>query len=330
MRRAIRLVRRHLGVPSRVTALESELAARTLDLVNLGSRFAALRTEVDQMRHSLVPEVPVATAETADSAFMAYSTCSAADIMRPRYAAICHMFNSVPRFHRKQWEWVFVIHHLAEAGLLVPGTRGLGFGVGDEPLPAVFAAAGAHVTATDAPQDSEAAATWRAFGDLQGRLAHLAEMRIAPASVLRERVAYGPCDMNDIDSEFTGYDFHWSSCSLEHLGSAQAGFDFVVEAVTRTLRPGGVGVHTTECQVLRDRPTFDDGVTVVYSQNDIAELITRLRSLGHEAHEFIVSPNQHPLDWHVDVPPYVVDMHLKLRLSDQLSTSAGIVVRRGG
>ena len=52
-------------------------------------------------------------------------------------------------------------------------------------------------------------------------------------------------DMNDIPPDLRGFDFTWSSCALEHLGTLRAGADFVVEQMT-CLRPGGVAVHTTE------------------------------------------------------------------------------------
>jgi len=41
--------------------------------------------------------------------------------------------------HRKMWEWLFICESLAERGMLRPGRRGLGFGVGREPLVALFA-----------------------------------------------------------------------------------------------------------------------------------------------------------------------------------------------
>ncbi len=44
--------------------------------------------------------------------------------------------------HRKMWEWLFIAEALAERGMLAEGRRGLGFGVGQEPLVAAFAATG--------------------------------------------------------------------------------------------------------------------------------------------------------------------------------------------
>ncbi len=67
----------------------------------------------------------------------------------PQYAYWCKRIKEVPRWHRKQWEFVYICQALWEAGMLDAGKRGLGFGVGKEPLVALFAALGCNITATD-------------------------------------------------------------------------------------------------------------------------------------------------------------------------------------
>ena len=59
--------------------------------------------------------------------------------------------------HRKMWEWLFIAEALRERGMLAAGRSGLGFGVGQEPLVALFAAAGCDVVATDQPHESAVA-----------------------------------------------------------------------------------------------------------------------------------------------------------------------------
>jgi hypothetical protein len=51
--------------------------------------------------------------------------------------------------HRKVWEFCYVLQALEQHNLLKPGNRGLGFAVGQEPLPAVFAKHGCQILATD-------------------------------------------------------------------------------------------------------------------------------------------------------------------------------------
>jgi hypothetical protein len=57
-------------------------------------------------------------------------------------------------YNRKLWEWAYIAEAVTQAGLLEPGRRALGFGVGTEPLPAIFASYGLSVLATDQPLET--------------------------------------------------------------------------------------------------------------------------------------------------------------------------------
>src|SRR4051794_41137531 len=50
---------------------------------------------------------------------------------------------------RQLWEYAYIIACLRAAGLLRDGARGIGFGVGREPLASFFAAHGCEIVATD-------------------------------------------------------------------------------------------------------------------------------------------------------------------------------------
>jgi hypothetical protein len=52
-------------------------------------------------------------------------------------------------YHRKVWEYCYLLQALSESGLLELGKRGLGFGCGEEPIPSLLAACGCEVTMTD-------------------------------------------------------------------------------------------------------------------------------------------------------------------------------------
>ena len=56
--------------------------------------------------------------------------CTQDQFQTPEYPAWCRMMRDVPRYHRKQWEFVFVADALQRFGVLGPGKRGLGFAVG--------------------------------------------------------------------------------------------------------------------------------------------------------------------------------------------------------
>lgn len=260
--------------------------------------------------------------------YMSYSTCSASDFLDSRYLQMCELLKHPPTFHRKLWEWVFIVHQLREAGVLKPGMRGLGFGVGRERLPAVFAALGAQVFATDAPPELAEAAGWTRSVEHSGSLEQLRFPDILADELLAQRVSHGHCDMRAIPDDLVGFDFCWSACAFEHLGSLEAGARFVIDSVEKTLRPGGVACHTTEFNLSSDEETVGQGQTVIYRRKDLLRLADELRALGHRVEPFRVAPDAHYLDSHVDVPPYTHNPHLKLRLGSYVTTSAGIVVRK--
>ncbi len=78
--------------------------------------------------------------------------------------------------------------------------------------------------------------------------------------------------MNDIPGDLEGFDFNWSSCSFEHLGSIEKGINFLMNQL-KTLKPGGWAVHTTEFNVSSDDKTIESGDTVVYRKKDIEKAV---------------------------------------------------------
>ncbi len=132
--------------------------------------------------------------------------------------------------------------------------------------------------------------------------------------------------MNALPADLRDFDFTWSSCAFEHLGTLGAGADFVV-AQMDCLKPGGVAVHTTEFLVSSDEDTVEAGGTVFYRRRDVEDLVARLRRLGHDI-DVDFTEGTTPDDLHVDVPPYS-DVHLRTELSGYVTTSLALVVTKG-
>jgi hypothetical protein len=320
--------------------LEAKVAARTAPLVSraenaeariatLQAQVEALAAEVKGIRYSTFSPDPSYEQIDPSTPFLEYSNCQATDFYHPRFIQLFKLIDQRPRLHRKHWEWIFVLHKLLESGVVQPGAKGLVFGVGREPLPAVFASLGADITATDAPLDLATTSSWTTTDQHSAALEGLMWPAIVSEDKMRAHVRHAYCDMNAIRPEFFGYDFNWSCCCFEHLGSLRAGMDFVVNAVENTLKVGGVAVHTTEFNFSSNNATVETGETVLYRRRDMEELVQRLRDRGHQVEDFRIGPLAHALDFHVDVPPYTGDVHLKLRLAGYACTSVGIVVRRG-
>lgn len=142
---------------------------------------------------------------------------------------------------RKIWEWDLIIDTLHNLNLLKKGVTGLGFAVGQEPLPALFAKYGCNILATDLSAESPKAKGWILTNQHAESLHILNQRGICPSEIFNTHVSFQNVDMTNIPDSLQKeqFDFVWSSCALEHLGSREAGFQFVQNAMN-CLKPGGL------------------------------------------------------------------------------------------
>ena len=180
--------------------------------------------------------------------------CTQAQLQEPWFDAWCTALGERPRAHRKLWEHAYIARVLDAHGHLAPGQQGLGFGVGREPLTALFAGRGCSIVATDLAHDAEGARVWSNTGQHAGGLAGLSRPELCDTDAFEKLVTWRPVDMRALPDDLSGFDFCWSACSLEHLGTLEAGLAFV-EGSMQTLRPGGLAVHTTEYNLDSDTDT---------------------------------------------------------------------------
>ncbi len=249
--------------------------------------------------------------------------CTESQFYEPAYAYWCEQFKEHPRTHRKQWEFCYILQALSVRGKLSPEARGLGFGVGEEPLAALFAVRGVEVTATDLGVEQAVDAGWTRTGQHAKVLEDLNGRAICPPDQFAARVRFEVADMHAIPPTFQDYDFTWSACALEHLGSLAEGQDFILESL-RTLRPGGAAVHTTEFNVDNEGETLDHTSTVLFRRQDIEVVFERAARMGYRC-SVNWNTGAGRLDAHVDMPPYSEDRHLKLRIEPYTTTSIGLV-----
>lgn len=231
--------------------------------------------------------------------------------------------------HRKPWEFAAIAQALLEGGMLREGRTGVGFAVGGEPLPSLFASRGATILATDQEPDAEALRLW-GDGQLCGDPASLNRRGICPEADFARRCTFRRADMRALPEDLGPYDFCWSSCAFEHLGSLEAGLAFVVDSCRR-LRPGGLAAHTTEFNCDSDGATTEAGDAVIYRRRDIAALAARLAEVGCTLDPVDWSRGDHPIDYCVDESPdFRGPFHLKLRLGPYVATSLLLVIRKAG
>ena len=231
-----------------------------------------------------------------------------------------------PRFHSKQWEYAYILQALSEREMMQPGRKGLGFGVGQEQLPAVFAKHGVDVLATDLDVEHATKLGWVDGNQHMSNIEVLNKRGIATEEQFRRHVKVMNVDMNNIPGELHGYDFIWSTCSLGHLGNLEKGLQFIDNSL-KTLKPGGVAVHTTEFNLTSDKDTYETENTSVYRKHDIIQLVERLSAQGHEI-KVNLNHGKGPLDSYVDEQFGTEDKHLRLRLGRYAVTSLGLVIRK--
>ncbi|MDA8270435.1 MAG: class I SAM-dependent methyltransferase [Actinomycetota bacterium] len=228
--------------------------------------------------------------------------------------------------HRKIWEWAFIANALDENDMLRPGRTGLGFGVGKEPLVPLFASLGCHVVATDQSTDAAISAGWSGSNQFAGNLNSLNELGLCDQQLFESLVTFQTVDMREIPADLKDFDFTWSSCALEHLGTIEEGIEFVLKQMA-CLRAGGIAVHTTEFNISSNRSTVDAGPTVLFRKGDL-ERLSRLVKNNGDAVKLDFTLGSTEADNHIDRPPWS-GAHLRLEHSGFVITSFGLVIRKG-
>src|SRR6516162_10212999 len=86
--------------------------------------------------------------------------CTQAQVESETFRQWAQRIREPHQVDRKLWEFCFIAQALSERGMLQPGRRGLGFAVGREPLPALFASYGCEVVATDLDPERAREKNW--------------------------------------------------------------------------------------------------------------------------------------------------------------------------
>lgn len=279
-------------------------------------------------RFGCIVRVPMGDRPPA-AAILQSQACTQQQIESPAFLHWAWRLHERPGgLHRKLWEWCFIAQALYERNSLNSDAHGLGFAVGTEQLSALFAAMGCSVLATDLDRSLAEEAGWVNTNQHASSLGELNSRNLCSQDLFAARVRFRNVDMRSIPTDLRGFDFLWSSCAMEHLGSLQLGTSFVVEAMA-CLRPGGVAVHTTELNCDSDVGTVETGGSVIYRNKDLRELACQLESAGHKVEPLNFYLGDTEADGYVDEPPYGGMAHIKLRLGGYASTSFGIIVTKG-
>jgi 2-polyprenyl-3-methyl-5-hydroxy-6-metoxy-1,4-benzoquinol methylase len=239
-----------------------------------------------------------------------------------------HSAEKVEFVNRKFWEWCAIAQALDERCMLRTGMHGLGFAVGQEPLTSHFAGRGCYILATDL-EGHESDQNWVTTSQHAASKEVLYQPLLVNREIFDQRVTFQPADMRTLAGLSGGHDFVWSSCALEHLGTLEAGLEFVLNS-SELLRPGGVAVHTTEFNVQSNDATIERGGNVIYRKRDLLSLRRRLRSRGFDLASLNFDSGNHRFDIEYDTVPYMESgkRHLKLQIEDHICTSFMLIIRK--
>ncbi|MFN3890913.1 MAG: methyltransferase domain-containing protein [Beijerinckiaceae bacterium] len=293
-----------------------------------------------ELARTLAGALPSRTALAPVYQGLASKPSTQADLESDWVATWCGKLGIPVVFHRKIWELCYVLQALHDADLLVDSARGLGFGCGQEPIPSFLASNGVSVVVTDLNPEASAAQGWLSSAQHTTSLARVHKQHLVDEETFRKYCTLRYVDMNDLPDDLRGFDFCWSICALEHLGSIAAGLDFIENSL-KTLRPGGLAVHTTEFNFLNDDETIDNWPTVLFQKKHFVEIERRLTAAGHMVRPLDFDVGSKPLDRFVDIPPWPHDQsdyvrsvwgsdtaHIKLSIDGFVSTCFGIIVQK--
>ena len=271
---------------------------------------------------------PMIPGEPGVHAFPYSTVCRQDSFETPWFSYWTKRLDEGLRYHRKLWEFVFICQALWERGVIRPGARGLGFGVGSEPLSAFFASEGCQITATDMGVERAEKMGWILTNEHAEGKAALRKPAVCPDDLFEANVEFRTCDMNHVPEDLTGFDFCWSACAFEHLGSIEKGLAFVERSI-ECLKPGGWAIHTSEYNYGSNTETIDHQDTVLFRRRDLEELTARLTAKGHRVAPFDLSMGAGLVEQYVDLMPYRDQPHLRMSLWGHPTTSFGIIVQRG-
>lgn len=254
--------------------------------------------------------------------------CTQGDFCSPHFQKIAEEMHLPSGIHRKYWEFVYIVQALETNHVLQEHKSGIGFAVGLEPLPSFFAGRKVNILATDLPLTADSAGEWVATGqNAGGNLEKLYNEEICEKSIFQKYVRYRDVDMNHLPDDLGTFDFCWSSCAIEHVGSLRQSKEFL-KNMLRVLKPGGIAIHTTEFNLISNDDTVEEGSSVIFRRKDIEEMRDWFTANGHLMETSFVRGSDEG-DLFVDIPPFKSEpYHLNLQLDEYIVTSFAIIVQK--
>jgi hypothetical protein len=243
----------------------------------------------------------------------------------------CEQLRERPRYHRKLWEFAYVMQALHAAGALKKGARILVLGPDQQPAASYAAAQGAEVIVVQDPSAPlpGPGADPLLYEDLVGKAA------------FEKRVTRRQADLRALPDDLGGFDACISIGRANGFGSIEAGVAFLISSV-RALKPGGVAAHVADFNFSDDERTLDNWTPALFQRRHFEAVAAAWTAAGHEVTPLDFNVGYQALDRFVDVPPFDVSRteamaglwrdgwqaaHLKSQIDGFPVASFGMVVR---
>ena len=120
------------------------------------------------------------------------------DIESEWFAYWCNELKVVPIYHRKLWEFAFLLQSLSDLGVLEEGKVGIGFGCGEEPLASYFASHKIEVVVSDLSPEESDGLGWRETNQHTASLEKAYHPKLVSDTLFNTYVSHRFIDMNNI------------------------------------------------------------------------------------------------------------------------------------
>ncbi|OXS29918.1 MAG: hypothetical protein BCS36_03125 [Desulfovibrio sp. MES5] len=246
-------------------------------------------------------------------------------------------------FHRKNWENAFILQVLHDHDMF--GKHGLGLACGQEKIPSYLIQRNCTIVAGDRPfcNDDAIQNGWESTNQYTLSKESLYHEDLTDRSHFNNNFTLKYVDMNSLPTELHGdFDFCWSVCAMEHLGSIAAGLNFLKNSL-KLLKPGGISVHTTEFNLLSSHRTIDNWGSVLFTREHLSILEKEIKEIGGEVYPFNFDMGNGLFDCYFDMPPFPhqsvtgIDSplpllkftpHIKLLIDGIPATCVGIIIKK--
>ena len=299
----------------------NDLWRATKDIENLRLSVKALGYELARALEPRLQAIPVDPPRVVG---LYSKPATQADLETRWCRGWCAELHERPRYHRRIWEFTYILQALLEGEALTSSARVLALGSAETAVLSHLASKNVRsvVSGPDAP---------RPRNDLVDQ------------ATFHRNVQYKPVSGSALVEGHEGFDACWSAGQAGAMGSIRQGMDFIVESMS-TLKPGGLAVHLFDFNYADDQRTIDNWSSVLFQRRHIEALAAELKAAGHAPARLDFHAGHQPMDRFIDPPPYDTGQteafdrlwrdgwqaaHLKVAVDGFAVTSFGLICRKG-